>query len=308
MTAEPSTIRLLVVGGSGFIGRHIIRRAIALGWAVTSLSLRRCTDGGREVRCLHADLTDRVALADALRGIEFEYVVNCGGYIDHTAFFRGGRRALESHFEAVLNVVEALERRSLRAFVNIGSSDEYGTNPAPQVETQRESPIAPYSAAKVAATHFLQMLHRTEDFPATTLRLFLTYGPGQDARRLLPQVILGCLRNCSFPVSAGEQLRDFCHVEDVVSAVFAALGSQAARGEVINIASGRPVSIRTVIEMVRSLVGAGDPQFGGIAYRRGENMELYASIGKARQLLGWEPAIGLEAGLAGTIDAFRSAP
>lgn len=62
---------------------------------------------------------------------------------------------------------------------------------------------------KVAATHFLQMLYRTENFPATILRLFLTYGPGQDGRRFLPQVITGCLEGRSFPASEGKQLRDF---------------------------------------------------------------------------------------------------
>lgn len=294
--------RLLVVGGSGFIGRHVVAHAVARGWSVTSLSL----SGARGevlpgVIHVAADITDPGNLRAALPATSFEYVVNCGGYIDHTLYFRGGREVLEAHFSGLINIMDRLDRSVLRGFVNIGSSDEYGGMPAPQVETLREVPISPYSLGKVAATHLLQMLYRTEAFPATTLRLFLTYGPGQDSHRFLPQIISGCLRDKAFPVSAGGQLRDFCHVRDTVAAVFAALQAPAARGEVINIGSGEPVSIRKMIELVQALAGSGRPEYGVIPYRAGENMELYPDISKAQRLLGWQPSVELEDGLQETI-------
>ena len=294
--------RLLVVGGNGFIGRHVVAHAVARGWSVTSLSLSGARgDVLPGVIHVGADITDQGHLRAALPAASFEYVVNCGGYIDHTLYFRGGRQVLEAHFSGLMNIVDRLDRSVLRGFVNIGSSDEYGGMPAPQAEILREVPISPYAMGKVAATHLLQMLHRTENFPATTLRLFLTYGPGQDGRRFLPQIISGCLQGKTFPVSAGGQLRDFCHVQDTVAAVFAALQSPAARGEVINIGSGKPVSIKKIIELVQALVGAGRPEYGVIPYRVGENMELYPDISKAQRLLGWRPAVELEAGLQETI-------
>jgi len=294
------------VGGGGFIGRHVVARARRLSWAVTSLSLRATQDPpAAGVRVVAADAANAVALREALHDAAFEYVVNCSGYINHSAFLRGGRCVLESHLNSVLNLAEILQRDALQAFVNLGSSDEYGGNGAPQSESQRESAISPYALAKTAATHFLQMLHRTERFPATTLRLFLTYGPGQDLRRLVPQLIIGCLEGRSFPVSAGEQLRDFCYVQDTVDAVFAALAAPAVQGEVINVASGRPVRIRELIEAVQRLIGQGEPQFGKVAYRPGENMELYADVSKARTLLGWTPTVSLESGLASTIEWYR---
>jgi nucleoside-diphosphate-sugar epimerase len=301
-------MRLLVVGGNGFIGRHIVSHALGLGWQVTSLNLSQRHQGGEKstaVRCVSGDITDSIALGEALGNTAYEYVVNCGGYIDHTLYLQGGRRILDTHFQGVLNLVESLDRNILQAFVNIGSSDEYGNSPAPQTETHREAPISPYSLGKVAATHFLEMLYRTEKFPAVTLRLFLTYGPGQDNRRFLPQIILGCLEGRSFPTSKGEQRRDFCYVEDTVSAVFAAFSSPMAKGQVVNVGSGQPVSIRQMIEIVRRLIGRGEPQYGEIAYRPGENMELYADISKAKALLGWEPKVSIETGLAKTIQWIR---
>ena len=125
---------------------------------------------------------------------------------------------IDAHFRGLQNILEVLPRSRLKRFVQIGSSDEYGDAAAPQHEKLREAPISPYSLAKVACTHFLQMLHRTENFPGVTLRLFLTYGPGQDSKRFLPQIIRGCLDDRAFPASEGEQIRDFCNVHDTVLA------------------------------------------------------------------------------------------
>ena len=150
------------------------------------------------------------------------------------------------------------------------------------------------------------MLQRTENFPVMILRLFLTYGPAQNSQRFLPQIIKGCLNGQSFPTSTGGQIRDFCYVEDVVDAIFLSLENTKSGGEVLNIASGQPVTIRRMIEIVRGLIGRGNPRFGEIPYRYGENMCLYADTNKARDLLGWSPKYSLEDGLKKTINWYTN--
>ena len=236
-----------------------------------------------------------------LGACSFEYVINCAGYIDHTHFTKGGRNSFDNHFLLVLNLIEIIDRDVLKKFVNLGSSDEYGSALAPQNELQREQPISPYALGKVASTHLLQVLHKTENFPATIVRLFLAYGPGQNQQRFIPQVIAGCLNNITFSTSKGEQLRDFCYIDDVVDAIFLALFNEKANGEVFNIASGIPIAIRDVIVMIKGLVGGGQPEFGAIDYRCGENMALYADVSKAKRLLGWSPKISMHDGLAKTV-------
>ena len=295
--------QLLVIGGTGFIGYHLLRLATEKKWSVASLSINppkpeRHVSG---VSYLYGDLLNLGQIEKILWNRNFKYVVNLGGYVNHTLFQEGGRQQVEEHFTAIQNLFTVLSREKLQRFIQIGSSDEYGNAPAPQHERLREAPISPYSLGKVATTHFLQMLHHTEAFPAVTLRLFLTYGPGQNSERFLPQIIKGCLNDSNFPTSAGEQLRDFCYVEDVVHAIFLALDNDSVNGEIFNIASGRPVSIRVIIESIRGLIGKGEPCFGKVQYRQGENMFLYADIKKAKDILRWKPSYSLEDGLNKTI-------
>jgi nucleoside-diphosphate-sugar epimerase len=296
---------LLVIGGTGFIGHHLLKVSLKKSWKITSVSLNppakdRFVDG---VRYLHLDLTNRLLVKEGLCD-DFDYVVNLGGYINHQLFRDGGRSLIEIHFTALQNLLEVLSRRKLKRFVQIGSSDEYGNAPAPQHEELREQPISPYSLGKVAATHFLQMLYRTENFPAVTLRLFLTYGPGQDSGRFLPQIIRGCLDDATFPASVGEQLRDFCYVDDTIRAILQALTLPEATGEVLNVASGKAIPIRSMIDKIRNYIGTGNPQYGEVPYRGGENMALYANVEKAENLLQWKTTTGLDEGIQKTIDWF----
>ena len=236
--------RILIVGGTGFIGRNLTLNAVKDGYNVVVLSLNEPPDEKKidGVKYLQMDITESTQTNGQLSDNSFDYVVNLSGYIDHCRFLEGGRQIIEAHFVGVQNLLQLLDWTKLKRFVQIGSSDEYGNLPPPQHEELRESPISPYSLGKVCSTHFLQMLHRTQNFPVVIIRLFLTYGPGQDNKRFLPQIINGCLSDNHFPTSAGEQLRDFCYVDDITQGILMALTNEKVNGEVINLAFGNPVT------------------------------------------------------------------
>ena len=302
---EVKVPQLLVIGGTGFIGHHLLKATKKECWNVTSVSLNPPEENEyiKNVRYLHFDLTD-LNLTNYFLNEDFDYVVNLGGYIDHQLFKDGGSVFIDSHFTALKNLLEVLPRKNLKKFIQIGSSDEYGNAVAPQKEEFRESPISPYSLAKVASTHLLEMLYRTENFPAVILRLFLTYGPGQDSKRFIPQIIRGCLLKNPFPTSDGKQIRDFCYVEDTITAIIKALKVSNINGEIFNIGSGKPITIRKIIEKVCSITKNGEPLYGEIKSRPGENKALYADISKAKNNLHWEPKINIDTGLKKTIDWF----
>lgn len=297
---------VLVVGGTGFIGRHLATKCLELGAAVTVMTrAQRQTVWVAGARHVHCDLRRRESVAAALDGRAFQFVFNLGGYIDHTPYSAGGRDVIEQHLTGLMNLVDALDRPALRGFVQVGSSDEYGDQAAPQSGPFNSAPISPYAFAKRACTDLVRGLSSQEGFPGIATRLFLVYGPGQGTARLLPHVIQACLRDETFPVSPGEQTRDFCFVEDVVEGLILAGVTTSAHGSSVNIASGEPVQIRDIIESVVRLTQGGKPQFGARPYRQGESMALFADVSNTSTLLGWHRRTPLEEGLVRTIAAYR---
>ena len=298
---------ILIVGGTGFIGLHIVKEALDRNLQVTIISKNHNALPLRikGVEYLEVDISNIEKLSNKLKGRGFHHVINLGGYVDHSDYSSGGDRVFDVHFNGTKNIIGSINKDILRSFIQIGSSDEYGMNAAPQNESQRESPISPYSLAKTVTTHFLQMLYRTEQFPVVILRPFLVYGPGQGMNRFIPQVINGCIKGDEFPTSEGMQLRDFCFISDFVQSVFSSIGNAKVHGEVINVASGDPISIKDVVIKIQKIVTTGSPQFGQTSYRNGENMKLYADITKAKSLLNWEPRVSLDEGLKKTINFIR---
>jgi len=100
-------------------------------------------------------------------------------------------------------------------------------------------------------------------------------------------------------------LRDFCYVDDITRGILLALKSDDVNGEVINLASGVPISIRKIVELVQETIGKGTPDFGAIPYRIGENMALYADNSKAARILGWLPTITIEEGIEKTVSYYQ---
>ncbi len=300
--------KILILGGSGFIGSHLTKKCRDLGLECYSISINnnKLIRNFENVNYYKIDLSDFESTKELISNKEFSYIVNLSGYIDHRSFFNGGLDVFNSHFYSLINVLRCVKLESIKKIIHIGSSDEYGNITSPQNESLRESPISGYSLAKLSCTNLLQMLHRTENLPVIVLRLFLVYGEGQSEERFIPQVIKGCLENKKFPVSEGTQIRDFCHVDDVVEGIIASLqSSRQAFGNIINIASGKPVEVKSVINKILKLVGSGNPQFGLIPFRKDENMSLYADINKAKKLLDWQPKVNMSEGLNRTIKFYK---
>lgn len=295
--------KILIVGGTGFIGRNLALKALDKGYLVTVLSLNKPSENFKikNVEYIQCNLIHFERLQKKLTKRTFHYVINLGGYVDHSNFLNGGFDVVNTHLIGVLNIIKVLDWNCLKQFIQIGSSDEYGKNTAPQNENIMGDVISPYSFSKLSITNLLKMLHEYEKFPMVVLRLFLVYGPGQNIERFIPQVIHGCLSGNQFPVSMGEQQRDFCYIDDITSGIILSLNNEKAIGEVINLGSGNPISVKNIIQKIMTLVGSGNPIFGEIEYRVDENMKLYADVNKAKKILNWYPQVSLEEGLKNTI-------
>jgi len=280
---------ILVAGGSGFIGSNLIKELISEGYKVISISKNKSNIKKKFKNVTYIFQNLSKPLKKDLFLDEIDYIVNCSGYIDHRDLTKGGKAVFDNHFESIYYLVNLAIELKVKALINIGSSDEYGQNKSPIKESIRESPISPYALGKLTATHYLQKCAKQGLLNTVTLRPFLVFGEMQNKDRFLPYLIDNCLNNREFKVTRGEQLRDYLYIKDFNKAVIKTFGNYKAYGEVINVASGIPISIKEVISHVQKIIGRGTPIFGGINYRNGESMELYADIKKAKKILNWEP-------------------
>ena len=293
---------ILVVGGTGFIGYHLIKRALKEGLNVTSLSTRRPKKirKVKKVKYIFCDITNK-KLLNKLSHYNFHYVVNLGGYVDHT----NKKKTFYSHYYGCKNLVESINRNNLEAFVQIGSCLEYGLLKSPQVEKKTSAPKANYAKAKYFASKYLIKENKKNKFPCTVLRAYQVYGEKQDLNRFLPIVINGCIKKIKFPCSEGLQYRDFLHIDDFVSAIVLILKSKKGKGQIINIGYGKTHQIKKTILRIQKIIKGGEPMFSKIKLRKEEMMSLYPDIRKAKKILGWRPKVSFNKGLKKTIKYYQ---
>ena len=293
---------ILIIGGTGFIGYHLAKKSLKKGWKVTSISSRlpRKKRYLPKVKYIICDITKKKSLNKNIRK-SFNYVVNLGGYVDHS----NKKKTYESHYIGCKNLAEIFLKKAPIAFVQMGSSAEYGNVKSPQKENAKCNPKSVYGQAKLLSSIYLIDLFKKQKFPSIILRLYNTYGPRQDLNRFIPIIISGCIKNEKFPCSKGNQLRDFLHIDDVVDAILKSLTSKNARGQIINIGSGKPRIIKKIIEYIKNISKGGYPLFGKVKLRKDEILKVYPDINKAKNKINWRPKISFKKGLKVTIDSFK---
>lgn len=292
---------LLVIGGNGYMGRSIIHEGLKQNYKIDAITLHDCEETIPDVSYHALDIGSDRQVKEFFADRSFNYVVNTGGYVDHSLYSERGKEIITTHLMGVINICSSIDTKELVNFINIGSSWEYGMAHGPHSEILREDSYTPYAFAKTAAAHFLEMLHRNENFPSTTLRCFLTFGPGQKLG-IVPSLIEACLKDKEFPCSDGQSVRDLLYIDDFVASIFACFENQKIYGKTINIGSGIPIKIAEVINLAISKIGGGKPLFGKYIPEKTENPILFADIERAQDLLNWAPKIGLEEGMVRVID------
>ena len=160
--------------------------------------------------------------------------------------------------------------------------------------------------SKLLSTKYLLQLNKKYDFPVTILRLYLVYGPNQDTNRVIPITINNAIKNNTFDCSTGLQIRDFIYIDDLIKAIMKVLSNRNINGEILNIASGKPIKIKNVILKICNIVGYGNPQFGKIKFRKDEILRLFPSITKVKKILKWKPVVDINLGLKKTIKYYKS--
>jgi UDP-glucose 4-epimerase len=215
------------------------------------------------------------------------------------------------NIDGTLLVLQSALENGVRRVVFAASSSAYGdTNAVPKVESMPATPLSPYALQKYTGEVYCRLYHELYGLETVALRYFNVFGPRQNPESeyaaVIPRFIRACLRGEPPRIYGdGEQTRDFTFVADAVEANVLASRAPSAKGAVINVAGGRRTSLNQLLATIRRQTGARVEAVHEQA-RVGDVRHSLASLDRARELLGYAPAVGLELGLERTIESFRA--
>ena len=294
--------KILIVGGTGFIGYHLAKRCLELNWEIRSLSLKKPKKTRRlkRVKYLYCDISKNKYLEKIIKE-DFNYVVNLSGYIDHN----DKKKAYNAHFLGVKNLANLFLKKNINTFIQMGSSAEYGSIKSPQKEKFKCKPQMIYGKSKLKATKFLTDLFKEKKFPVTILRPYQVYGPKQKTDRFIPLLINACIKDIKFIASHGKQKRDFLYVDDLISAILKSLNNIKCKGKIINLGTGKPITLLKIMKTVRKKIGGGELLLGKIKLRVDEPMVIFPELKNSTKLLNWKSKVGFNAGINNTIKEYK---
>ncbi|HTZ09641.1 MAG TPA: NAD-dependent epimerase/dehydratase family protein [Acidimicrobiales bacterium] len=311
-------MRAVVTGAGGFIGSHLSEALCALGHDVLGIDcLTDYYDPAEKRRNLEGLLaTANFSFVEVdLRFVDLVELLDGASVVFHQAGQPGVRKSWSTGFgdycehnvKATQCVLEAVKELGTPRLVYASSSSVYGNAPAyPTVETDLPRPFSPYGVTKLAAEHLCSLYAANWGVPTVSLRYFTVYGPRQRPDMAMRRLADAAVSGTPFRLFGdGGQIRDFTFVADVVAANLAAAGADVAPGTVVNIAGGSNAVMRDVIDLVGEL--AGTPvllEQGG--KKAGDVERTGGAVDRARDLLGWEPRVGLRQGLAAQVAWCRS--
>jgi nucleoside-diphosphate-sugar epimerase len=288
------------------VGASLTRRLLELGHPVELLVRPgyqpwRIADIAGEVRIHVVDLLDaeglRAALARARPGWVFHLAAH-GAY----SWERDVEKIVSTNLLGLTILLEACARAGVAAFVNTGSSSEYGLQDHAPHEDELPAPNSHYAVTKLAATMWCRHVARATGAHIPTLRLYSVHGAWEEPRRLIASLVVHGLRGRLPSLADPDVARDFVHVDDVAAAYVAAARVRPGEaGAVYNIGSGVQTTLREAVEAARRVFGIAEaPRWGTMPRRDWDGSVWVANPGKADRELGWRAAIALEDGMART--------
>ena len=309
-------MKILVTGGGGFIGSHLVEALLARGHRVTVLDdfstghAENLRPFGRKVTLVRGDCADEAAARKACRGVSAVFHLAAMPSVP-----RSVKDPLLSHrtnATATLTMLVAARDAGARRFVYAGSSAVYGDLPTlPKREDMPTRPLSPYGLGKLAGEHYVRLFASLYGMETLTLRYFNVFGPRQDPGSPYSGVIslfATALLQGRRPVIYGDgrQTRDFTYVANVVDANLRALTAKGLRGQTLNVATGKRISLLDLHREVSRELGVERPPVHRAA-RQGDIKHSQAAIGAARRLLGYRPMVSFRDGIRRTTDWYRAA-
>jgi nucleoside-diphosphate-sugar epimerase len=303
-------MKILVTGAGGFVGAAVAGEALRAGHEVVGTvrpgsSAGRLTGVGTRLDIVEFDLRDVDEVRAMMRTHRPDVIIHVAwSGVSNKA--RSDRLQITDNIETACRLLEAGAECGVSKFIGMGSQGEYGPLDRKITETDLPMPTTLYGASKLAVHYLTRQLAAQSGLSYAWLRIFSTYGPGDNPHWLIPSLINQMLDGQRPRTTLGEQLWDCLFIDDVASATVAVATMAAVEG-VFNLGSGQPLPVRAIVEKIRNLVCPGmELVFGEIPYRSDQVWHMEADVARLKALTGWSPRIGIDAGLATTVNWYRA--
>jgi nucleoside-diphosphate-sugar epimerase len=323
LRARYEGVPVCVTGGAGFIGGHLVDALLSLGANIAVIddlsgsSLQHLAEliemEPERVRFVRGSILDDDALAEAMGGAKLVFHLAALGSVPRSV--KEPQRTWSVNATGTVRVLEAARNAKSARVLYAGSSSAYGDDPTmPKMETHLPQPLSPYAVSKLAGEQLLFTWAKGYGLSAASLRLFNVFGPRQRADSAYAAVVAAFAKKLlagSSPViyGDGQQSRDFTFVSNAVMAfLLAGASDRALAGEVMNVGTGRRVTLQQLASLMAARCGAEHVQPTYEPARAGDVRHSLADISRARELIDYRPIASLEEGLDETVAWYRKAP
>jgi len=302
------SLRILVTGGAGFVGSHLVDWLMKEGYEVIVLDNFsagkveniQCHLDSQRFHLVKGDVRNLEDVSKAVRDVDV--VFHLAAIINVPLSIENPLLVNDVNIQGTVNLLEASLKKNIKRFIYISTCAVYGeARYLPINEEHPIMPLSPYGISKFTAEYYCKIFNKIHDLKTVCLRFFNVYGPRQSEgpySGVITQFI-SRLRQGKPPIiyGDGKQTRDFVYVKDVVEACMLALNSQNCGGEVINIGTGKPTTINELAKVLMRMFGETDVKPEHAPIRAGDIRNSYANISKAETALGYKPKVRLGAGI-----------
>ena len=303
--------RILITGGTGFVGANLTRRLLKQGHEIHLLvrpnyKSWRIKDIKPDLRLHGITLEDKAALHQRIRRIKPDRIFHLavhGAY----SYQNNLQQTIDTNIIGTVNLLQACMKTGFEVFVNTGSSSEYGYKDYPPTETEWLEPNSYYAVTKASATLFCRYIAQSQNLRIPTLRLYSVYGAYEEPDRLMPTLIERGLKGELPPLVNPKTARDYVYIDDVIEAyLLAAMMNTAELGAIFNVGTGIQTSLRDVVETAcRVLKIKAKPQWGSMPDRQWDTTVWVADNRKIKDELGWTPDYTFEQGFKAMVNWYK---
>ena len=302
--------KILVTGGAGFIGSHLVNRLVNEGAKVSVvvkynsiIDCPRLVKVWNNINIIEADLRNIDSVGD-MKKMTFDIVFHLAAYNHVGDSFKHVLENVNSNLISTINLLNS--GPNIKKIIHMGSSEIYGAqSKLPFDVKEKPNPMSPYAVSKFGSELFSVLKAKSSKLNLICVRPFNTFGPFQSEKAIIPEMIIKCLQNKEIRTTGGKQTREFNYIDNIIDGILFLNKKIKSSIDPINIGSSKPVSIKYLVKKIHKFTNSTSKlKIGSLKYRPNEIWKMQAD-NKFITSKGWKPKVNFDDGLKRTIDWYR---